>query len=79
MISIDQINQTKENNMKSKMKSKLNLFVLHKKKLDEVTAGTGGALKCCCACAYANSGGSSSTYNFKANDKDNLISPECFD
>lgn len=79
MIMIDQLYQIKEKIMMPESRSKLNLFMLHKKELDDVTATTGGALKCCCACAYANSGGSSSTDNFHANDKDNLISPECFD
>ena len=61
--------------MKQKMRKYLNLFQLNKKNLSNVRGGT----SCCCACAYENSGGSSTFDNCDANFEDGLESPECFE
>ncbi len=58
------------------MRNSLNLFELEEKKMQFVKGGR----YCCCACAYADSGGSSSSANRDANyegGEDGLSSPEC--
>ena len=59
-----------EDNMISKMKESLHLFKLSERKLKVVKGG-----HCCCACLYADSGGSSMLDNMHANEKGGLHSP----
>ena len=61
--------------MKERMKKKLNLFSLNEKTMKYVKGGIPG---CCCACAYADSGGSSIADNARANIEGNLRSPQCY-
>lgn len=62
--------------MKEKMKKKLGLFSLSKKMMRFVPGGDLG--NCCCACAYADSGGSSIVDNADANIDGGLKSPQCY-
>ncbi len=62
--------------MKEKMKRSLNLFELKKRSMTEVSAGR---YDCCCACAWADQGGSSNIDNDAANDAGDLVSPECWE
>jgi len=61
--------------MKQKMRKHLNLFQLEGKKLSNVKGGN----SCCCACAYENSGGSSTFNNCDANFDGGLESPGCLE
>jgi len=65
--------------MKS-LKNGMSIFKLSKTDKKSTTGGR-DYVRCCCACAYENLGGSSSDDNFSAN-KDGgehgLVSPECF-
>jgi len=66
--------------MKNLKLSKLNHDVLNADSMRSVRGGEEcGSENCCCACAYANSGGSSTSDNCSANDKDGLVSvhPDC--
>jgi len=56
--------------MKKKLRKSLDLFKLSEKKLQHVKGG-----HCCCACLYADSGGSSMLENGYANAEDGLHSP----
>jgi natural product precursor len=57
-------------------KVKLNALENQSLNNKEMNAVRGGA-DCCCACAYANQGGSSTNDNGCANGKEGLKSPQC--
>lgn len=66
--------------MKKLKLSNLEHSVINSDLMGKVTGGEPcGTENCCCACAYANSGGSSVANNCSANDAGGLISPgkEC--
>lgn len=73
---LNHINNLKKKKMRNEMKKKLGLFTLDEKKMTSLKGG-GDYIKCCCACAYANSGGSSTADNGSANFQGGLMSPEC--
>jgi len=63
--------------MNRNLKNKLSFFrlsELNQNKMRHIKAGT----SCCCACAYENSGGSSTFDNCDANFEGGLESPECY-
>jgi len=67
------------NNQKFKIMKNLKLNKLNSNKIsaEKANAIKGGKMACCCACAFANSGGSSTMGNFHANDHRGLQSPQC--
>lgn len=60
---------------KINLKNKYKKIQLNRNTMNTIIGGAKEA--CCCACAYANSGGSSVMGNFTANDAGGLHSPGC--
>jgi len=61
--------------MNDESRKKLKLFELAKISMLPLKGGV--YVKCCCACAYSGSGGSSTADNGSANFASGLISPQC--
>lgn len=58
----------------------LNLIELEKIEMKDLKSGADCVWDpsgCKCACAYADSGGSSPFNNWQANNEDGLVSPQC--
>ncbi len=66
--------------MRARIKKQLNLFKMDEEKMSSAKAGQAEERFCCCACAYADNGGSSTVDNADANidgGSNGLRSPEC--